>query len=238
MHHASYRSMFLQAAVVFAVSIAGPSVPAQESPPAKDQSKDTIVLTVWAVTVSSPNEKTEDSKTLDGLKSLPVRFDSFDKVRHLIQRLKSAGLVRSIKELRLVCVDGQSSHVQAGSNQPTIVGTNRGREGRMNTIKYESIGTVIEAASRIDADKRLQVQLTYNRSNLEKSKEIVLDEPVDGKPSYADIVYTQQMKTNARMKSGTALLLQSDTTSFSVKDATPEETQLIILGAEVLAAGD
>jgi hypothetical protein len=75
-------------------------------------------------------------------------------------------------------------------------------------------------------------------SDLEKSNDVTLSEPAEGLPQLADFVVTHQFKTTARLKSGTAVIVHSDSMSGSVDKAHDGQVELIILGGAVLPAAE
>jgi len=216
----------------------GKDQPANGTPIA-DEPKEMIVLTVWVLALGDSTEHAGDeSKSHLGerIDNLPAEFGSLKDVREFTNHLKSAGRLRASRELRLVTLDGQTARAQVGANKPRVIATTVGKEGRTNSLAMEAIGTLVEARTRIDSEKNIQVQLDYSTSVLQKSDDIALDEPADRKPRMADFVVIHQLKTTARLKSGTAVIVQSDSTSGSDDKARDGQVELIILGGAVLPA--
>ena len=136
--------------------------------------QDTVVLTVWDITVSnSPENKKADEKgnLTWRLDNLPTEFASLKSVRELVEQLKDAGRLRSLRELRLVTLDGQNAMVQVGANKPEVTGSNySSRGGRANSVTFRQVGTTIDALPASIRKKHLQIQFEYNMSDLQKSE--------------------------------------------------------------------
>jgi type II secretory pathway component GspD/PulD (secretin) len=152
--------------------------------------------------------------------------------------MRVAGLLGSEREVRMVTLDGQPVTAQIGRNQPRIVATaSDPRAGRVNSLKMEQIGVMIKAVPQIDSEEQIQVSLEVSESGLEKSTDVVMTMPAEGNPLFADVVTTRQFNTTARVKSGSAVLVQHDAAHDS-DDPSRDMTELIILGAAVVEARD
>ncbi len=210
-----------------------------DTPAPSAEPRDLVALTVWVLTVSdSATPETDEliGQLVDKANSLPVVIGKSDDVRDLVKRLKVAGLLSTSREYRLLTLDGQQVTSQAGSNHPTIVATNITNRGRTNSINFQQVGTMITATARIDAASGILVSLDYQASGVEKSRDVAIDQPGEGQPTFADIMATQQINTTVRLKSGTALLVRSDATQDFGEKSTGGQTRLIILSATVIPA--
>jgi hypothetical protein len=195
-----------------------------------------VVLTLWELTVSdSAKQPDADSKSNLAwqLQNLPTEFGTLSEVRDLISRMKDAGRLQSLREVRLVALDGQSAHLQVGADKPQIIGTNNTNMGRMNSINYRSVGTLIDVRPRIDTEKHIQVQLDYNASDLAKSEDVPLSENNDGTSKLASVTFNRQLKTAARFKNGGAAIVQYDSISASADKSVKGQTVLVILGGSI-----
>ena len=105
--------------------------------------------------------------------------------------------------------------------------------GRMNSIMYRSVGTIIEARPRIDTEKHIQVQLDYEASDLAKAEDVPLSENNDGTSKLASNIFNRQLKTAAKFKNGGAAIVQSDSISGSADKSVKGQTVLIILGGSI-----
>ena len=100
-----------------------------------------------------------------------------------------------------------------------------------NTITMEQVGTTVKALSRIASTGSVYVQLTLESSDVERSPDVVLSEIPGRKPVSANQVVTQQVLATVRLKSGTAVVVHSDS-SQSMEEGMPQnETKLLILAA-------
>jgi Flp pilus assembly secretin CpaC len=209
---------------------------APATPTVTDSAKDTVVLTVWDIAVSnSPENKKADEKAnlTWRLDNLPTEFASLSSVHEFVDQLKDAGRLRSLRELRLVTLDGQNATVQVGANKPEVTGSNySSRGGRANSVTFRQIGTTIDARPRIDSEKHLQIQFEYNMSDLQKSNDVALVDEGDGKALFADMIVTRQFKTTARLKNGTAAVIRCDSNTVS-SDKSAGQIELIILGGSI-----
>jgi hypothetical protein len=91
------------------------------------------------------------------------------------------------------------------------------------------MGTLVEIRPRIDAERDIQVSVKIGQSDMEKSTEVMLAEPADGSPTFADVITTRQFNTATSLKNNSAVLLQSVSSSDSDDEAS-SETELIIPG--------
>jgi hypothetical protein len=203
-----------------------------------DEPTESIAFTLWIVKVGDSAQPPADelsAKLAERVAALPPVVGSVKEVQELIGQIKVAGLVRSVREFRLVAHNGQLATVQTGTNQPRVVASAVSPDGRMNSIQYEPLGTLVEIRPRIDAERNIQVSVKIGQSNLEKSTEVMLAEPADGSPTFADVITTRQFNTATSLKNNSAVLLQSVSSSDADGEA-GAETELIILGAEVVPA--
>jgi hypothetical protein len=244
--------------------------PAAQAVPSEEP-QDVIMFTLWALSIGSAPEPAADELSVnlaDRVNDLPARFASIKEVQTLVGQLSVAGMLRKSREFRFTTLNGQSAHVQSGTNQPRIVATSidsrpgrrsvgqpgRGRVNQpeqpaavdqveessvvTNSIMYEQIGTVVQVTPRIDSSGTLQVSLDYNASDIEKAPGIVLSEITGREPLAAVKIVTQQLKSSVRLKSGAAVVVQNDSAQ-SVDDGSPQNVrQLIILAATVEPAVD
>ena len=206
---------------------------ADEEQQLTDEPAETITVTLWILRISDTEQLPADelaANLVEHAFNLPPNVGTVDEVRDLITRMKVAGILRDARELRITALDGQAVQTQRGSNMPRVIATSVDpRAGRVNSLQMEPVGTLVELRPRIDSNRNIQVSLKMSASQMEKSKEIVMAEPVGGSPAFADVVTTRQFNTAASLKSGSAVLLQSETL------ASPKsEIDLIILGATIL----
>jgi hypothetical protein len=206
---------------------------ADEEQQLTDEPAETITVTLWILRISDTEQLPADelaANLVEHAFNLPPNVGTVDEVRDLIARMKVAGILRDARELRITALDGQAVQTQRGSNMPRVIATSVDpRAGRVNSLQMEPVGTLVELRPRIDSNRNIQVSLKVSASQMEKSEEIVMAEPVGGSPTFADVVTTRQFNTAASLKSGSAVLLQSETL------ASPKsEIDLIILGATIL----
>jgi type II secretory pathway component GspD/PulD (secretin) len=203
---------------------------------ANDSAKDTVVLTVWELSVanSAENKKADEKANLAWrMDNLPTEFASSSDVRKFIQELRDAGRVRSLRELRLSALDGQNASVQVGTNKPQVTGSNYSPRGRANSVTFRQIGTTIEARPSVDSEKRIRVQFEYNMSDLQKSSDVTLVDEGDGKTLFADEIVTRQFKTTARLKNGAASVVRCDSSIAPGDKSDAGRTELIILSGAI-----
>jgi len=199
---------------------------------ANDSAKDTVVLTVWELSIanSTDNKKGDEKAKLAALlDNMPTEFTSSSNVREFIQGLRDAGRLRSLRELRLSALDGQSATVQAGANKPQVTGSNCSPRGRANSVTFRQTGTTIDARPSIDSEKRIRVQFEYNMSDLQKSDGVALVDDGDGKTLFADEIVTRQFKTTTRLKNGAAAVIRCDSSIALGDKSDAGHTELIIL---------
>jgi hypothetical protein len=200
-----------------------------------------VALTLWILTVGDSAQPPADelsSNLAERIGRLPSVIGSIGDVQELVDQTKVAGLLRNVRRYRLVTLNGQAVTAQRGRNQPRIVATATDpRAGRMNSIQMEPVGTMIELRPRIDSERNIQISVKIGESALEKSTDVLLAQPPDGSPQFADVVTTRQFNTTATLKSNTAVLLQSAALDGS-QDSTGPETELIILGGSIVASNE
>jgi hypothetical protein len=105
-----------------------------------------------------------------------------------------------------------------------------------NSIQYRDIGTVVEVIPRIDTSGAVVVQFTYNSSDVESSPDVALAVIPGRKSTMADRIVTSQIRSTARLKSGTAVVVQTDAAHSSDGESSTGRTQLLILAASVQPA--
>ena len=202
-----------------------------------DEIRKSIAVTVWALTVSpshSPEKDEPVGKLIAQAHDIPVVIGNRDEVRQLVDRFRVAGVLRKSREVRVMTLDGLAASAHSGSDQPRVTAVTITNFGRTNNTQYQPIGTVIQVAPRIDSTGMIQVSLTYHTSSMQKSKDVVLAEPTDGKAIMADLVRNEQATTTVRLKSGSAMLVKSDSTQ-ETSDDSDGLIQLVILSAEIVA---
>lgn len=102
-----------------------------------------------------------------------------------------------------------------------------------NSIQMRSVGTQVQLTPRIDAASGIVVQFNYTSSDLERSPNVTLSEIPGRKPLMADYLTTCQVQSAVRLKSGTAVVVQSDTMRSADGETPTGRTQLLILAASV-----
>ena len=101
--------------------------PRSADQPPSDEPRESISLTVWAITIGGGLDAPDDDISVDfaeRVSNLPDRFESAQEVRELIGQLRVAGMLRKSREFRLTTLEGQPVEAQAGSNRPRIIATN------------------------------------------------------------------------------------------------------------------
>ena len=210
---------------------------AEPAPPEapSDEPKQSIAISVWMLTLTSPSGPEADELTSqlhDKANNMPAILGTRDDVQKLIGRLNVAGMLRKSREVRLLTVNGHPANSQSGADEPRIVATNVSDQGQMNSIQYQSVGTIVRATPRIDTDGAIQVSLVYNSSDITKSDDVAISRPVEGKEMMADVTTKHQIETIVRVKNGTAALVWSNVTDDLSRKAA-SEIQMIILAAAV-----
>ena len=80
------------------------------------------------------------------------------------------------------------------------------------------------------------MQLRYNASDLETAPEVPITEIPGREPILADTVVKSEIQSSVRLKSGTALVVQSDSLLSVDGEPPTDTTQLLILAASVQPA--
>jgi hypothetical protein len=207
-----------------------------------DEPKETIALTLWVVTVTDPVNPPADDLTVnlaDQIDNLPTVVGSIKDARELVGRMKVAGMLRRAREYSVISLDGQLATAQNGRNQPRVIAsTIDPRAGRTNAIQIEPLGTLVELRAQVDSKRNIQVSIKFNESESNKSADVLLAEPANGSPQYADVVSTRQFNTTASLTNDSAVVLQRIATYGTQETASGGQTELIILGASVLSASE
>jgi hypothetical protein len=202
---------------------------------------ESVAFTLWILTVGDSSQPPADelsTNLAERIGNLPSVVGSVGDARELVDQMKVAGLLRNVRTYRLVTLNGQAVTAQRGRNQPRIVATAVDpRAGRMNSIQMEPVGTMIELRPRIDSERNIQISVKIGESAVEKSTDVLLAQPPDGSPEFADVVTTRQFDAAATLKNNTAVLLQS-AASDDAQDDAGAETELIILGASIVPANE
>jgi type II secretory pathway component GspD/PulD (secretin) len=108
----------------------------------------------------------------------------------------------------------------------------------MNSIQYQSVGTNVQATPRIDTEGAVQVNLAYNASNIIKSPDVAIMKLQEQDEMMADVITTHQVNTSVRVKDGYAALVWSESTQDASDESGNDQTQLIILAADVSPLAD
>jgi hypothetical protein len=202
-----------------------------------EEASETIALTLWVLTVTAGTENSDDelsTNLADRIAKLPTAVGALNDVRKLVSQLKVAGVLNGMKEYRVTTIDGQPVSIQIGGNLPRIVATNVTPAGQTNTVQYEPVGTIVKLHPRLGSDSSLKVSVEYNASHLEKSSDVWIAQSANQERTFADVTTTHQLNTTVRLKSGTAVLVESDATDVPSPGAEGSQTKLIILGAQVI----
>jgi hypothetical protein len=105
-----------------------------------------------------------------------------------------------------------------------------------NSIQYRDIGTIVELIPRIDTSGAVLVQFSYNSSDIESSPDVALTDMPGRKPIMADRTVICQVRSSVRLKSGTAVIVQTDASRTSNGESSTGDTRLLILAASVQPA--
>ena len=105
-----------------------------------------------------------------------------------------------------------------------------------NSIDYQEIGTVVELIPRIDSTGSVQVHFSYNASDTEKAPDVPISEIPGRKPITADKDRDEPSSVVVRLKSGTAVVVQSEAVQAWDGESPTDTTQLLILAASVQPA--
>jgi hypothetical protein len=108
-----------------------------------------------------------------------------------------------------------------GQNEPVVT----------NSIVMEQIGTIVQIVPRVESNGSIHAQLTYESSDIQPTSEITLSEIPGRKPLTADKLVTHQVNATVHLKSGTAVLVQSDSSLDMTGDSLQSETKLLIFAA-------
>lgn len=196
-----------------------------------------VAVNVWALTISVSKEQLADELVAglaEKVRNLPVVIDSRGVVRELIDKLRVAGLVQHAHEYRLTTAHDESATVQIGAREPQVTSRTLGARGRSNAINYLSAGTTIEAGASVQADGTILIRLEYSASDVEKAQGVPIFESEEGERVLADRILNYQMNTTVHVRSGTAVVIQSDSSTEMEGDAPVERIQLLILAAAVV----
>lgn len=216
---------------------ATPAVTDIDAPPA-DEAKDVITVNVWVLTLSASRDQMADDLVAALAKkavNLPPIVGSTDEVRELIEKLKVANLLESAREFRIMALDGQPGIVNTGEVTPRVSGVAVARGGLRSTgLNQVNIGTQIQVLPHVAGDGSLQVSVQYTMSDVEKAPDVEIAEGM-----LADRTKNQSTNTTVRLRSGTAVVVQSDSlTQAWGQVASCVRTQLILLGATVVPVLD
>jgi hypothetical protein len=217
--------------------LSDPSSAAGTQETLSDEPTESIALTVWILRITDSTDPQADElneNLAERVGNLSQIVGSVSDVRKLVGQLKVAGMLRNAREFRLVTLNGKAVTAQRGRNQPRIVATAVDpRAGRTHSLVMEPIGTMVEMRPMIDSERNIQVSVKISESDIEKSTDVLMAEPPEGSPTFADVVNTRQFNTATSLKNKTAVLLQSIAVSGTDDDA-DTETELIILGAAIV----
>lgn len=202
-----------------------------------EEAKDLIALRLWVLTVDSSKEQRNDELTIDLGKTaskLPAVVGSRDEVEGLIEKFATGGALRRVREWRIMALAGQTAMSQRGSDEPRVTGSSISARGRTNSLQYQEIGTLVRLTPRIDASDNIVVAIEYSSSETDKSPDVIISALDTESPIFADSITKRQLNTTIRLKSGAAVLVESQS-STAVGDVPSGATsELFILEAAVL----
>jgi hypothetical protein len=208
--------------------------PQPVDPPPVAPPQGIIAVQLWDVTLHADESQLADATAAElaaRVARLPVVVDSRDVVRELIARLKAAGLVEQCREVRMSIIDGQTGTVQTSAREPQVTSTAVNAQGeRTNVINYLSAGTSVSISPKLEADGVILVRLEISDNEIEKSPEVAVAETEVGRQILADRIVNRQVSTIVRVRSGAAVLVQSESTEADGAGA-GFRAKLILLGA-------
>jgi hypothetical protein len=210
--------------------------------PFANEAKDAVVVHVWLLIISATKEQRADSRIGDLVAratNLPPVVGTLGDLRAWIGKLEAAGVIERLREVRVMALDGQSGQVFAGETAASITGTTTNMGIRSNNIRQFDIGTQVNVLPHIAKDGALQIRFVYNTSDIEKMPDVVIQEEADGNRVLADRITHRTTNAAVRLKSGTAVVVQSDTSTRAWGQvAAGVRIEMILLGATVVPATD
>jgi hypothetical protein len=210
------------------------------APPNTNEPTQIIQFHVWVLSIDAPRDKTADqlvAALAETAGDMPQTIGTIPKVRELIGKLSIAGILQRSREFRFSAATGQPAHIESGAQDPMITSTQGNPAitgGRTNSYQFRPVGTVIQATPQLDPAGNIHVNLSYTSSSMQPSMPpVIISEESNGKTLSIPRIVNQSFRSTVRLRSGNAVLVQSDTTTDAVGGA-GMRAQLLILGAVVV----
>jgi type II secretory pathway component GspD/PulD (secretin) len=152
-------------------------------------------------------------------------------VRARLRALQGKGQIDTLRRFQLTVVEGLSSSVLAGKNQPSVVAVNRLARGPVaRSITYRQVGTQVRVTARVGAEKQIQIDLDVNDARMVPDDNIVLGKDENGAPIPAMDHVIARFTSKLSVAPGQAVAAQGvKTTSRSGKEQT-----LVVVTARVV----
>jgi type II secretory pathway component HofQ len=152
-----------------------------------------------------------------------------EEVAARIAELQKAGQITGVQRVRLQMPEQRPGLVQIGLDQPRVTGAQLSpRGGTVNSIRYQSTGTLVEVVPRAMADSRIAVQLDLARSGIITPPEApTFVESEAGGGLKADTTRTLTVRTIAVVNDGHTVVVSGS--------QQPDDGEIVLLSARKIA---
>ncbi len=190
-----------------------------------------VALDLWVVTLRMPKDVAQEDQfgpLLARVENLPTVIGGRDAARKLLDRLKDQGAVRQLQTFRMSTLSGHKGYMLRGERTPTIIGMSQSDFGQTNSIQYLQTGTIVQWTPTVVNAQEIQVDISYERSDVVNSGDVAIAQPKDGEPTPAQSVPSLTITTAATLKSGEAAIVSL------ASDTEQENSTLLILSTAMV----
>ncbi len=116
--------------------------------------------------------------------------------------------IEVLSEAELTTLDNQPANLRVGKRQGRIAGTQTTRDGQVNSIQMEEVGTILTFTPRVNADHSVTLELQIEDSRLGPEDEgVVVANRGEGKTTRIPNTATFQAQTTLRVASGHTMVV-------------------------------
>jgi hypothetical protein len=148
-----------------------------------------------------------------------------------LQSLCQEGRISTLRRARLSVVESLPSSVMLTENKPMVTGGTITATGHTTrNIAYRMVGIQASLTARVDADQKIEIDLTASNSRLEPDDTVVLTKDDNGTPIMASDIVNARFSGKLTLSSGSA----AATDGVITKSKTGGERTLIVVTAKVI----
>ena len=192
-----------------------------------------VSLELWAISLRVPEIGTSDDEldhVLASVGDLPTIIGHQDDASALISRLERQKAIVKLQEFRVTTVEGHEAALELGERKPRVTATSITQFGTTNAIVMEPCGVTLEMTPHIAADGSILVNVKFQESELQNTKDAAIYQPKSGATIYMSTPSTYKVAADARLKDGEAAVIAFTPQGHEASESPP---RMVILSAAV-----